>query len=159
MIGTTVAAFFAGSGFAGVMINASLLFALARFAPEEMIYLMGLLPVKVKWLAWLTAFWLVYYFIFGWWDFRFSLIAAFSNYFIFFGHEIVQDAIHRNEVRGRRLRFESAQRSDDEAMHRCATCGRTEIQAPDLEFRVARDGHEYCVDHLPKTPPSPPAAA
>jgi len=35
-----------------------------------------------------------------------------------------------------------------EGFHRCAVCGKTEREAPDLLFRVAADGHEYCSDHL-----------
>jgi hypothetical protein len=34
--------------------------------------------------------------------------------------------------------------------HRCAHCGKTELTAPDMEFRVARNGEEYCHPHLPK---------
>ena len=157
MAGITAAAFFTGSGFAAMMLDSSLFFAFARFYPEEVIYLMMLVPVKVKWLAWVGGLFLVLGFMANGWGYRFTLLAAFANYFIFFGREIFQDAAHRREVHGRRQRFESAQRSDDEAMHRCTTCGRTEIQAPDLEFRVARDGQEYCVEHLPKAPPPPPA--
>jgi hypothetical protein len=157
MLGVTAAAFYTGSGFATVMLNSTLFFAFARFYPEAVIYLMGLVPVKVKWMAWVYGIILAYGFIFGGWDYRLALLLAFANYFIFFGREIFQDAAHRHEVRNRRQRYESAQRSDEEAMHRCATCGRTEIQAPDLEFRVARDGHEYCVEHLPKAPPPPTA--
>jgi hypothetical protein len=29
-------------------------------------------------------------------------------------------------------------------------CGRTEISDPELDFRMAADGEEYCEDHLPK---------
>jgi len=157
MIGVTVAAFYSGSGFSAVMLNSSLFFAFARFYPEEVIYLMGLVPVKVKWLAWISGIFLVFGFLANGWSYRISLLVAFANYFIFFGREIFQDAVHRREVHGRRMRFEAARRSDEEVMHRCAVCGRTEIQAPDLEFRVARDGQEYCVEHLPKAP-TPPAA-
>lgn len=39
----------------------------------------------------------------------------------------------------------------EQALHRCARCGRTEHSAPEVEFRVARDGEEYCITHLPKT--------
>ena len=35
-------------------------------------------------------------------------------------------------------------------INRCQVCGQTEITGPELEFRVARDGHEYCTGHLPK---------
>jgi hypothetical protein len=42
-------------------------------------------------------------------------------------------------------------RSADDALHRCAVCGATELTDPNLDFRVARDGEEYCMAHLPKT--------
>lgn len=159
MLGTTVAAFFFGANFSTAMLNSSLFFAFARFYPEVTIYLMGLIPLKVKWLAWFYGILLVLGFIFNGWDYRIGLLAAFANYFIFFGREIFLEAVHRREVHSRRMRFESAQRSDDEAMHRCAVCGRTELAHPELEFRVSRDGQEYCVEHLPKASPPPAAPA
>src|SRR6266853_4000137 len=152
VIGTTAAAFFTRSGnFGTTMLNSSLFFAFARFYPENMIYLMGLVPVKVKWLAWFSGLLLVFGFVFNGWDYRFAVAAAFANYFLFFGKEIFHEAVLRREVDVRRRRFVSAQRPDEEALHRCEVCGRTEQSAPDLEFRVAKDGHEYCTEHLPKT--------
>ena len=150
VLGTTAAAFFTHANFSTAMLNSSLLFAFARFYPEMMIYLMGLIPVKVKWLAWFYGIGLVVGFVFGAWDYRLALGAAFANYFVFFGREIFQDARHRHVTHTRRTRFLGAQRPDDEALHRCEVCGRTEAVAPDLEFRVAKDGHEYCTEHLPK---------
>ncbi|MEA3207769.1 MAG: hypothetical protein QOE70_826 [Chthoniobacter sp.] len=151
MLGTTIAAFFSPSAnFATAMLNSSLFFAFARFYPEEMIYVMALVPVKVKWLAWISGAFLVLGFIGNGWDYRLAVVAAFANYFIFFGKEIFQDAVQRRETSVRRRRFASNQRSEDEALHCCTVCGRTEHAAPDLEFRVAKDGHEYCLEHLPK---------
>ena len=48
-------------------------------------------------------------------------------------------------------RFEDHVRSETEPLHKCAVCGATELSDPNLEFRVARDGEEYCMAHLPKT--------
>ncbi len=155
MIGTTVAAFFTQANFATAMLNSSLFFAFARFYPEMMIYLMALIPVKVKWLAWLSGIWLLLGFITGGWDYRLALLAAFANYFLFFGQEIFQDVVDRRDVHARRSRFEKAQLSDADTLHRCQVCGRTEATAPELEFRVAKDGHEYCTEHLPKAAPTP----
>jgi len=39
----------------------------------------------------------------------------------------------------------------EDSLHRCAFCGKTEISAPDTEFRISVDGEEYCRAHLPKT--------
>jgi membrane associated rhomboid family serine protease len=149
MVGTTIAAFFFGSNFSNSMLISSLFFAFARFYPDVVIYLFFILPVKIKWLAWFSAAVLLVGFVIGSNAYRVSLIAALSNYLIFFGPEIIHDARHRHEVSTRRRRFEGQSRSKAESIHKCAVCGATELSDPNLDFRVARDGEEYCVPHLP----------
>src|SRR6266487_4453638 len=63
MVGTTVAAFFFGSNFSNGMLIASLFFAFARFYPDEVIYILFILPVKIKWLAWVFAAFLLLGFV------------------------------------------------------------------------------------------------
>src|ERR1700730_5197736 len=63
MIGTTVAAFFFGSNFSNSMLTAALFFAFATFYPNEVIYIFFILPVKVKWVAWAMAVFLLYGFV------------------------------------------------------------------------------------------------
>ena len=150
MIGTTVAAFFFGSNFSNGMLIASLFFAFARFYPDDVIYILFILPVKIKWLAWVVAAYLLLGFVLRPNSYRAALIAAFANYFIFFGPEIIHQARHRHEVSTRRRRFEDHSRSTDDALHHCAVCGATELTDPNLDFRVASDGEEYCMAHLPK---------
>lgn len=154
MVGTTVAGFIVNADPSGTMLNTSLLFAFARFYGDTTIYVFFILPLKIKWMAWISAVFLLLTFLVGSWAHRAAIIVALVNYWIFFGRDIVNEAQHRTEVAGRRRKFETAMNAPDEAMHRCAVCGRTEIAAPDLEFRVARDGEEYCLEHLPK-PASP----
>ena len=149
MIGTTVAAFFFGSNFSNSMLNASLFFAFANFYPDEVIYIFFILPAKVKWLAWVSAALLLFGFVTSPMSYRMALVAAFANYFIFFGPEMVRAARNRQQVAGRRRRFEEKSRPENEALHHCATCGATEVTNPNLEFRVSRDGEEYCLAHLP----------
>ena len=150
MIGTTVAAFFFGSTSSNSMLIASLFFAFARFYPDQVIYILFILPVKIKWLAWIFAALLMLGFILGTNSYRAALLAAFANYFIFFGADIVHQARHRHDVSTRRRRFEDQSRSPGETLHRCAVCGATELTDPNLDFRVARNGEEYCMPHLPK---------
>src|SRR5881296_21148 len=155
MIGTTAAAFFFGSNFSNGMLIASLFFAFARFYPDEVIYILFILPVKIKWLAWVFAALLLLGFVLRTNSYRAALVAAFANYFIFFGPEIIHHARHRHDVSTRRRRFEDHSRVADDALHHCAACGATELTDPNLDFRVARDGEEYCIAHLPK--PQTPA--
>src|SRR5947207_1134576 len=138
MIGTTVAAFFFGSNFSNGMLIASLFFAFARFYPDEVIYVLFILPVKIKWIAWLFAALLLLGFVLRTNSYRAALAVALANYFIFFGPEIVRQATHRHEVSTRRKRFETHSRNADEGLPRCAVCGRTEISDPNLDLRVAR---------------------
>jgi membrane associated rhomboid family serine protease len=150
MVGTTTAAFFFGSNFSNSMLIASLFFAFARFYPNEIIYAFFILPVKIKWLAWVSAALLLLGFFVNPNSYRMALVAALSNYLIFFGPQIVYEARHRQEVSTRRKRFEIQSRSEVEPLHKCAVCGATELTDSALDFRVARDGEEYCVPHLPK---------
>ena len=150
MIGTTIAAFFFGARFSNGMLIASLFFAFARFYPDQVIYVLFVLPAKIKWIAWVTAAFLLANFVIGPMSFRMALVTAFANYFIFFGPEMLRDARHRGEVSERRRRFESQSRTETEPLHKCVVCGATELSDPNLDFRVARDGEEYCLAHLPK---------
>jgi membrane associated rhomboid family serine protease len=149
MVGVTIAAFFFGANFSNAMLISSLFFAFAHFYPDEVIYVFFILPVKVKWLAWISAAFLFLGFVSGSNSYRMALIAAFANYFIFFGPQMVRSARNRQEVTSRRRRFVESGRPEEESLHRCATCGATELTNPNLEFRVARDGEEYCLAHLP----------
>ncbi|HEY0368460.1 MAG TPA: rhomboid family intramembrane serine protease [Chthoniobacterales bacterium] len=149
MIGTTVAAFLFGAQFSNSMLASSLFFAFAWFYPDEIIYVLFILPMKIKWLAWVMAALIIFAFVTGPMALRMATIAALSNYIIFFGPEIVHRLRHRQEVTVRRKRFEMQTRSETEPLHRCAVCGATEASDASLEFRVARDGEEYCMTHLP----------
>jgi len=133
------------------MLTASLFFAFARFYPDLVIYFAYILPLKVKWIAWFSAAVLLVQIAVGSMQFRAAAICAMANYLIFFGPAIIHDARHRREVTTRRRRFEMQTRETEaEALHRCAICGATEVTDPNLEFRVARNGEEYCLPHLPK---------
>ena len=150
MVGTTIAAFFFGARFSNSMLISSLFFAFARFYPDVVIFFAYILPLKVKWIAWGYAAILLFQFLVGTMAFRSAVLVAFANYLIFFGPEIYHEARHRKETSSRRRRFESQARPESEPLHKCAVCGATELTDSNLEFRVARDGEEYCIAHLPR---------
>jgi hypothetical protein len=159
MIGLTAASFVetylinptgAGGNFSAGLLNTSLLFAFAQFYPDEVIFIYFIIPAKVKWLAWIAAVLLLVGVLVGSTAYLVTLLAALSNYFIFFGPEMYRNARLRQQVGSRRRRFEAAQAPATAALHECAVCHRTEISNPEIEFRVSRDGEEYCREHLPK---------
>ena len=150
MIGTTIAAVVFGATFSNTMLYSSVFFAFARFYPDVVIFLFYILPLKVKWIAWIYAALLLFQFVTGPMALRSAIVVAFANYILFFGRDIINEARQRREITGRKERFEAAtSRSVTEPLHTCAVCGATEVTDPNLDFRVARDGEEYCVPHLP----------
>lgn len=151
MLGTTVAAFAFGAGFSNGMLNLSLLFAFAWYFPDFKILLFYVLPVKVKWLAWYAAGTLLLRFILlNSLEYRMAVIVSLANFLLFFGPEIVSIVRRRRGVANRRSAFAKASVPEDEPLHRCVTCQRSDVSHPELEFRVARDGNDYCTEHLPK---------
>lgn len=152
MLGTTLAALAFGADFSNTMLNLSLFFAFAWFYPDMQIYALLVIPMRVRWMAWFLAAVLLVQLALGSTPLRMALIACFANYLIFFGPKIVALARARQKTEGRRRKFAEASLPADEPLHRCAVCRRSEIENPDLEFRVARDGKDYCLEHLPKAP-------
>lgn len=155
MFGITVAAFFFGADFANPLLNASLFFAFAHVFPDEVILVMYIIPAKVKWLAWISAAFLIVEFLGGNISFQAGLIVSLSNYFLFFGPEVLRNARTRQQVAERRRKFEATKVPEDLALHHCAVCNRTEITNPELDFRVSKDGQEYCREHLPRPVAAP----
>ena len=152
MIGTTAAAVFFGAQFSNTMLYSSIFFAFARYYPDVVIFFLYILPLKVKWIAWIYAAFLLLQFAAGGMAMRSAMIVAFANYLLFFGPDIIAEARQRRQVSTRRERFESdSRRATADPLHTCAVCGATELTDPNLDFRVARDGEEYCIPHLPVT--------
>ncbi|MGI9241575.1 MAG: hypothetical protein ACR2RV_12300 [Verrucomicrobiales bacterium] len=146
------AAFYVRAGTSGYLWVTVILFAVAVLNPGLQISLYGVIPVKIVWVAVFRGGLLVIEFIqlvgirpvLG-----VSLLLAISNFLIVFGPRAIRQMRQSREVAARRRKFESAKLPEDEALHRCEVCGKTEHSDPDIEFRVAADGEEYCADHLP----------
>lgn len=149
MIGTTIAALLTPGGTTNIYLNLSVLFAFATIYPNYEILLFLILPLKIKWLAWVSFGFLLLTFWSGSITLQAAIGASFVNYILFFGRDLWQLARHRKQVTTRRRKFEEAAAMGDEPLHRCIVCQRTEETDPDLEFRVSADDQEYCVDHLP----------
>jgi hypothetical protein len=150
MVGVTVAAFFfGGGGLFAFLLNLSLFFAFATLYPDVQIYVFFVLPLKIKWLAFVSLALLLLELLWGSLSTKAAILVSFLNYFVFFGPQAYAKLRDRTATDIRRRRFES-KASPEETLHRCVVCKRTEKDHPELEFRVSRNGEEYCLDHLPK---------
>lgn len=150
VIGTVAAAFLLGSSQAtGVFLNLSLTFAFATLFPNYPI-LYFFFSVRVKWIALISLFFVLMQALGGSMIERLAIAVSLANYLLFFGREWVRLWREQGRVAARQQKFQMAAKTEpDTALHHCKVCGRTEITAPEYEFRVAADGEEYCQTHLP----------
>ena len=149
-------------------LNETLFLAFAALYPNVVVLLFFILPIKVKWLGWLTAGTLLFQFITGpTWTVRFYLLISLVNFFLFFGPQLfekIRSWIRRdkyykkaNIYQGPRASFSARPNrpaTDNVtrvAFHRCHICGKTELDDPNMQFRYCSKcggAYEYCMDHL-----------
>jgi len=156
IVGCTLGAFLSGTG-GGIFnwyLNLSILFAFATLDPDHPVYFF-FIPLKAKWLAWISAVFLALPFIFSPVLGKLALVLSFLNYLIFFGPTLWKEARHTKKTRLRRQEFLQASQPEESNLHRCHFCGATDMSAPNLDFRVSADGNEYCSQHLPSLSQKP----
>jgi hypothetical protein len=129
-------------------LHSSVFLAFARLYPEFVLYIMFILPVKIKWLAWLQ--WIVYAltFLSGDWMTKGMIVASVANYMLFFGSDIWARARHGH----RRMRHQARNiKGPTRLVHKCAVCGLDSETSPQTQFRYCSkcDGELcYCPEHL-----------
>jgi len=136
----------AGSGF--LLYGASFL-AFATLFPRFEFLLFFILPVQVRFLAMLQAGMMLVAVLGNWLLLPFFLLGC-ANYLIWAGIPALRGTAKIIESKQRRKRFNAAKETEEHAFHTCVLCDRTEVTDPGLEFRVGKDGREYCVEHLPE---------
>lgn len=135
-------------------INLTIFLAFAVMYPEMQILLFFIIPVKMKWMAVVYAVLIAINLILTSWGGRIAIIMSFLNFLIFFlstrnYRRVSPKEIHRKQVFKAQMR--EPRKGSMVTKHKCAVCGRTELDDPNLEFRFCSkcDGnYEYCQDHL-----------
>ena len=144
-----------GSLYSTYYINMSIFLACASIMPDYQLLLYGIIPIKMKWLAILDVVLLAVDAVQGGLIIRIVIIASLLNFIIFFfcnrnlrGHSPKQ-AARRKKFQKQISRLQNQYAGG--AKHRCAVCGRTELDDPTLEFRYCskcNGNYEYCQEHL-----------
>jgi len=129
-------------------ITGSIFLAFAYLFPNFEIMLFFVLPVKIKWLAVVT--WILYAISFatGDWLTRLLILAAVTNFFVFFGKDIFYSVRHGH----RKVKQQaSVIASREQARHTCTVCGITDKSHREMDFRYCTKCDPpvaYCMDHL-----------
>lgn len=144
-------------------VNMSMFFSFATLYPDMQVLLYGIIPLKVKWLAWfdaaLFAFNILQSLLQASWLGAALPIIALLNYFIFFWEDLMQLlGQSRGRVQHRTssqtINFKKAQKDLQQKrgyLHKCTVCGITDADDPDMEFRYCSkcNGYYcYCANHI-----------
>lgn len=118
-------------------------FAFATLYPNIQ-FLLLVIPVKVKWLAWFLLAYIGYILmIVPTMGYRVAICFPFLNYVLFFHKSVLQSV----QAKQRRKKFAAENRvRDSEAFHVCAICGATDKTHPERNFRYKEiDGEQVAV--------------
>lgn len=148
-----------GMAFSTYYISTSILLAFAATYPDMQVLFWFIFPLKIKWLGILYGAQILYnmvvYLRQGAWFMTIPIIASLLNFVIFFFSTRNVARYRPKEVK-RRRDFQKAVNpgrvySGGITKHKCAVCGQTEQDNPNLEFRFCsrcNGNYEYCQNHL-----------
>ena len=118
---------------------------------------LGIIPVKIKWLAVLYAAMIALSFLQTSWTGRIMIVMSLMNFLIFFLSTRDYRRVSPSEIKRKRdfraqTRPPQMRRADGALYkHKCSVCGRTDLDDPSLEFRFCskcEGSYEYCQEHL-----------
>ena len=142
----------------GTYIYLSMFFTFAAFYPDQMVLLFFILPVKIKWLAYVDAAFFVYAVFTTSFPLNLLPVVAVLNFRLFcwdmvFGSfSAARMRQRRKTVDFRRAAHQArAQQANKPYRFKCAVCGRTDVDHPELEFRYCSrcaGYHCFCQDHI-----------
>ncbi len=149
-------------------INLSIFLAFAVTYPDVHVLLFFVIPVRMKWMAYVYAVINIYQFIFVSSDIpivatavRIAIVMSLLNFLVFFFATRDYRRVSFKEMY-RKKAYKEATRSAYNpssanggsgviSKHKCAICGRTEKDSDALEFRFCskcNGNYEYCNEHL-----------
>ena len=145
----------AGTGY----VNLSMFFAFAFLFPDTTVLLFFILPVKMKWLAYLDgalfAFDIIKAIGAHNWAGVVLPIVALLNFAVFIWPEVHYLAARtKRQYSPKTVQYKQAvkqQETEKGYHHKCAVCGRTDTDYPDLQFRYCSKCagyHCFCQDHI-----------
>lgn len=146
-----------GGYFSTYYISMSIFLAFAASYPDMQVMLYFIFPIKIKWMAYLDVAFLVYEAVTavrgGQWGIVVAIVASLLNFIVFFFATKNMTRYRPKEVKRRRDFQKAVSKSQAQKItkHKCAVCGQTEDDNPDLEFRFCskcNGNYEYCQNHL-----------
>jgi hypothetical protein len=129
----------------------SIFLAIAAVLPDMTIYVMFVLPVKMKYLGIIYGFLILLSFIGSNIFNRVVIAASLLNFIIFFTLVHKKGTVSPGQKRQQAAYRQKVKKVNYVGGHKCAICGVTDKDAPEREFRYCSKCHgnyEYCDEHL-----------
>ena len=133
----------------------SMFFSFAAMFPDMQVLLFVVIPIKMKWLALVDAAFFVLGVVTTAFPVNLLPIVAVLNFFVFCGGELLRSLPRRPSAGTVNFRRASAkirrEQRDRLYTHKCAVCGRTDTDYPNLEFRYCSrcaGYHCFCEEHI-----------
>ncbi len=134
----------------GLLLFLSAFFAFATLFPKYIIYLFMVIPVQIRFLAFLSGAGIILSGVMNPTSLLPYYLMIFSNYLIWAGVPALLRIKQVVKSGQRRKTFEEGKRNPTSAFHNCAICEKNDVTHPQLDFRIGKDDLEYCPEHLPE---------
>ncbi|MCB0070670.1 MAG: rhomboid family intramembrane serine protease [Caldilineaceae bacterium] len=125
----------------------SLFLAFAFMFPNFQLLLFFVLPVKIKWLALITAGTIGLTFLASAFPTKVLIVASFSNFLLFFGKDLL-DTVRGNTIDTPIMKEKKPTR---DPYHVCYVCKTNELDNPDMQIRycsTCKPTTCYCGEHI-----------
>ncbi len=133
----------------------SMFLAYAFMFPDMQVLLYFIIPIKVKWLGYLDiAYLLVMILQYGYMQYytgMVTVIMSVLNFILFYFMSKGKTKMTPAQRKRKRKYKQQVRQSQILTRHKCAICGQTELDNPNLEFRYCsrcKGNYEYCQNHL-----------
>lgn len=133
----------------------SLFLAFAFMFPDMQVLLSFIIPIRVKWLGYLDIAYLILavisYGTAGYYAEMVTVIMSVLNFILFYFLSKGKTRLSPAYRKRKRSYKKEVRQSQILTRHKCAICGQTEEDDPNLEFRYCsrcKGNYEYCNNHL-----------
>lgn len=156
MIGTIILSFITKQPATGSYVTTSIFLAFAKLFPDFTVLLFFIIPVKMKWLGYLTWAGVILKIVIalagGSVTVAILCLVPLINYFIFFGYGNYNEVKFRTGSKIRKMEYDKAfNEAKKPYRHKCAVCGITDVDHKDMLFRYCskcNGEYAYCEKHI-----------
>ena len=133
----------------------SMFLAYAFMFPDRQVLLYFIIPIRIKWLGYLDIAYLILtilqYGLMGYFTGMVTVVMSVLNFILFYFVMKGKGRVSPSHRKRKKSYRQQVRQTQILTRHKCAICGQTEEDNPDLEFRYCsrcKGNYEYCQNHL-----------